>query len=65
MNTRKVQNMIDGFRENFFLLSNAQYVPPDSNGFAHDRKNLREDGERVAAGLRRNVERVEKTEKPA
>jgi hypothetical protein len=57
--------MIEGFRENFFVLSDAEYRRPESSGFARDIANLRGDAARVAADLERNTRRAEKRAKGA
>ncbi|MDR2031918.1 MAG: hypothetical protein LBP86_06645 [Azoarcus sp.] len=63
MNARALRNMIEGFRENFFIFGDAEYRRSDNNGFARDTANLRNDVARVAANLKRNAKRAEKAEK--
>jgi hypothetical protein len=57
--------MIEGFRENFSIFSDAEYRRPAPGDFARDAANLRSDGARVTADLERNTRRAEKKAKDA
>ena len=49
MSSRILQNLFEGFSDNFYVLSDAQYRRPERGGFQKDIKALKSDIARVAA----------------
>lgn len=49
MNARALHNILDGFRDSFYLLRDDPYIRPDRDGFRQDAAHLRRDAERIAS----------------
>ncbi|MCL2791095.1 MAG: hypothetical protein FWD79_10685 [Desulfobulbus sp.] len=56
MNTSTLQNLLEGFRDNFFVLSEAQYRRPERGGFRKDAKALSGDAAKVASITRKKAD---------
>jgi len=49
MSSKILQNLLEGFSDNFSVLSDAQYRHPDRGGFRKDAQALNRDMSNVAA----------------